>query len=99
MELLKTDTNNSIGIKINAISFNALLRLLLTLPDLKIIYAKKQVNDEALAKFIYNNIQFEIATPLSDYWIEKPKDCPSVIFKEIIDCLEHFNVRWWHKIF
>lgn len=99
MKLLKSRLNDSIGININSITFKSLLRSLRVLPELKIIEAKQHINDEAYATFIYKNIEFKLDTPLSDYWIDKPKNCPSEVFEEIIHHLENFKIKWWQKIF
>jgi hypothetical protein len=57
------------------------------------------MNDEAFAAFTFKGIGFEIVTPLSDYWIDKPQNCPDDVFEEIVQCLEQFRVRWWHRFF
>ena len=70
------------------------------MPGLKIDSAKlNPMNDEAFAIFTFKGIQFEIHTPLSDYWIDKPESCPEVIFDEIAEYLDQYRVRWWHHIF
>lgn len=57
------------------------------------------MNDEAHATFEYKGFRFEIYTPLSDYWIDRPENCPSEVFDEIVSCLEQFRVRWWQRVF
>lgn len=100
MKLLRSKSGEAIGINLNAISFSALLRALRTLPELKIIESKQNpMNDVAFAAFTFKGIRFEIDTPLSDYWIDKPKNCPNDVFEEIGQCLEQFRVRWWHRMF
>ena len=54
--------------------------------------------DEASALFEYKGLKFEVHTPLSDYWIDRPLDCPPEIFNEIVRHLEKFPVRWRHRI-
>jgi hypothetical protein len=98
MKILRSESGNAIGIKINAISFRSLLRALRSMPELKVERAKQNpMTDEAFATFRFKGVMFEIDTPLSDYWIDKPKDCPETIFKEIVQHLEQYRVRWWHR--
>jgi hypothetical protein len=100
MELLRSQSGDAVGVNLNAISFSALLSALRTLPDLKITKARQNpMNDEAFASFVYKGITFAIDTPISDYWIDKPDNCPDDIFDEIVQCLENYRVRWWHRIF
>jgi hypothetical protein len=100
VKLLQSKTGNAIGVELNAISFRSLLQALRSLSGLKIEESSQNpMNDEAYAKFFFKGIKFEINTPLSDYWIDKPKDCPEVVFNEIVQCLERFRVRWWHRLF
>jgi hypothetical protein len=100
MKLLRSTSGEAIGINLNAIPFSALLRALRTLPELKILESKQNpMNDEAFAVFLFKGIMFEIDTPLSDYWIDKPQNCPDHVFEEIAQCLEQFQVRWWHRMF
>ena len=100
MKLLRSKSGDAIGVELGAISFRSLLRALRALPGLKIEESKQNpITDEAFAEFIFKGIRFEISTPLSDYWIDKPKNCPEVVFDEIVQCLEQFRVRWWHRIF
>lgn len=99
MKILRSTSGDAIGIILNAISFSTLLRALCTLPEMKVIESKQNpMNDEAFAVFTFKDIRFEIDTPLSDYWINKPQNCPDDVFEEIAQCLEQFRVRWWHKI-
>jgi hypothetical protein len=100
MELLRSQAGDSIGVNLNAISFSALLRALRAVPGLKIAKARQNpMNDEAFTSFTYKGITFEIDTPISDYWIDKPKNCPDEVFEEVVQCLEQFRVRWGYKIF
>lgn len=100
MELLRSQAGDSIGVNLNAISFSALLRALRALPGLKITKARQNpMNDEAFASFVYKGIAFEIDTPISDYWIDKPRNCPDEVFEEVVQCLEQLRVSWWHQIF
>ena len=63
MKLLRSTSGEAIGINLNAISFQALLRVLQTLPELKIIESNQNpMNDEAFAAFIFKGIRFEIDT-------------------------------------
>ncbi len=99
VKLLKSKTPDAIGININEISFRSLLRALRQLPSLEIMKGKYNLmNDDAFASFSYKGIKFEIHTPISDYWIDRPEGCPSSIFDEIRNCLVQFKVRWWHRI-
>ena len=80
--------------KLNAISFRSLLRALRALPALKIEESRQNpMNDETFASFFFKGIRFEIHTLLSDYWIDKPENCPETVFDEIAQCLEQFRVR------
>jgi hypothetical protein len=69
------------------------------MPELKVERAKQNpMNDEAFATFTFKGIRFEVHTPLSDYWIDKPKSCPEAIFEEIAEYLERYRVHWWNRI-
>jgi len=97
---MRSTSGEAIGINLNTISFRALLKALQMLPELKILESNQNpMNDEAFAAFTFKGIRFEIDTPLSDYWIDKPNNCPDDIFEEIAQCLEQFRVRWWHRMF
>ena len=99
MKLLDSKTNDAIGINSNEISFRSLLRALSKLPSLKIMKRNYNLmNDDAFASFLYKGIKFEIYTPISDYWIDRPEGCPSSVFDEIRNCLIQYKVRWWHRI-
>ncbi len=100
MKVLRSKSGDAIGVELNAISFRSFLRALRALPALKVEESKQNpMNDDAFATFIFKGIRFEVHTPLSDYWIDKPKNCPEAVFDEIAHCLERFRVRWWHRIF
>jgi hypothetical protein len=97
---MRSSSNDAVGVEINAISFPSLLRALRALPGVQIGQRSQDpMNDEAHATFEFKNFKFEINTPLSDYWIHRPENCPSEVFDEIVSCLEQFRVRWWHRIF
>jgi hypothetical protein len=92
-------SGDAIGVELNAISFRSLLRALGSMPELKVERAEQNLmNDEVFATFTFKGIKFEVHTPLSDYWIDKPKSCPEAIFEEIAQHLERYRVRWWHRI-
>jgi hypothetical protein len=97
---MRSQSGDAIGVKLNAIPFRSLLRALRALPTLKIEESKQNpISDEAFATFTYKGIRFEVDTPLSDYWIDKPENCPDAVFEEIAQCLERFRVPWWHWLF
>jgi hypothetical protein len=99
VKLLRSKTGDAIGVEVNVISLRSLLRALSLLPTLKIEESKQNImNDEASAVSIFKGIRFEVHTPFSDYWIDRPENCPEVVFDEIVECLEQFPVRWWHRI-
>ena len=95
---MHSSSGDAVGIGLNAISFRVLLRALRTLPGVKIGKVSQHLNDEAFASFDYKGLKFEVHTPLSDYWIDRPADCPPEIFQEIVQHLDKFPVRWWHRI-
>jgi hypothetical protein len=100
VKILRSKTGDAIGIELNSISFKSLLRALRQLSDLRMEKSTQNpLNDEALATFFFKGIKFQIHTPISDYWIDKPKNCPDAVFNEIALCLEQFHTRWWHRIF
>lgn len=97
---MRSDSGDSVGINLNEISFRRLLNVLRSLPGIEI--QKKSQNpmtDDAFASFTYKGFTFEIYTPLSDYWIDQPENCPMSIFSEIVTLLENFHVRWWYRYF
>jgi hypothetical protein len=97
---MRSSSSDAVGVGIGTISFHSLLRLLQALPGVKIGERRQNpMNDEAHATFEYKGFNFEIYTPLSDYWIDRHESCPSEVFEEIVLCLEQFRVRWWHRIF
>ena len=97
---MRSSSSDAVGVGIGAISFRSLLRALRALPGVNIgKRSHNPINDEAHATFEYKSFKFEIYTPLSDYWIDRPENCPSVVFDEIVVCLEQFRVRWWHRMF
>jgi hypothetical protein len=99
MRLLKSKTGDAIGIEINEISFRSLLRALGNLPSARVgKNGYNLMNDDAFASFEYKGVMFEIHTPLSDYWNDKPESCPAGVFEELMNYLEQLKVRWWHRI-
>ncbi len=77
MKLIKSQKNDAVGIEINEISFRSLLRALRKLPSFEIEKCNYNfMNDDAFVSFLYKGIKFEILTPLSDYWIDRPEGCP-----------------------
>ncbi len=98
VKLMHSSSPDAVGVSLNAISFRVLLRVLRTLPGVRITSASQHLNDEAFAAFDYKGWAFEIHTPLSDYWIDRPAACPPEVFHEIVQHLENFSVRWWHRI-
>ena len=99
MKVLHAKSGDSVGVPLNTVSFRSLLRALRSLPGVEIRHATHQpLNDEAFASFDYKGVQFEVHTPLSDYWIDRPVDCPQDIFDEIARHLEKYRVRWWHRL-
>jgi hypothetical protein len=99
MKVLRSESGDAIGVELNTISFRSFLRALRSIPGLVVERAKQNpMNDEAFAAFTYKEIRFEIHTPISDYWIDKPQNCPQALFDEIFQSLERFRVRWWHRI-
>ena len=97
---MRSSSGDAVGINLNQISFRCLLNVLRSLPGIE-IQKKSQnpITDEASAAFTYKGFSFEVYTPLSDYWIDQPENCPASIFSEIVTLLENFRVRWWHRIF
>jgi hypothetical protein len=97
---MRSSSSDAVGVEINSISLRSLLRALKSLPGVKIGQrSQNPMNDEAHATFEYKGFRFEIYTPLSDYWIDRPENCPSEVFDEIVSCLEQFRVRWWQRVF
>ena len=89
MELLRSTDNRSIGIKLNSIGLSGLLKLLEKSKRIKVKKKKQNiVTDDAYASFEFEGHLFEITTPLSDYWIDQPDECPDSIFRELISILE-----------
>lgn len=100
MELILNDSNDSFGIKIDKVSFSFIEKALRSIPDLTVITSIFNIaNDEALIEFQYKGFDFSLDTPLSDYWIEKPSECPIEIFEEIKSHLHEKKFHWWNRFF
>jgi hypothetical protein len=99
MNIMRSSSGDSVGINLNQVSFRVLLNVLRGLPGLE-IQKKSQnpITDDSSATFTYKGFSFQVYTPVSDYWIDQPENCPSTIFSEIVMVLEKFRVRWWHRI-
>ena len=98
MKVLHSQSGDSVGVRLDRVSFRSLIRALRALPGVRIEEAVQHINDGAFAVFEYKAMRFEIHTPLSDYWIDRPANCPAAVFQEIVQHLERFPLRWWHRI-
>jgi hypothetical protein len=97
---MRSQSGDAVGVEIGTVSFRSLIRALSTLPDAKIRKAKQNpMTDDTSAEFEYKGQRFEVYTPLSDYWIDRPDGCPAAVFEEVVQHLERFPVRWWHRVF
>ena len=100
MKVMWSTSGDAIGVNLNEVSFSSLIRILRKLPGLKFKKSiQNPMNDDASAIFVYKDIQFEINTPISDCWIDRPENCSKEIFNEITKFLETSQVRWWQRIF
>jgi hypothetical protein len=100
MKIMRSQSLDAVGVELGFVSFGLLIRALRALPGVKITKSwQNPLNDEAFAEFQFKGIKFEINTPLSDYWIDRPEGCPLEVFEEIVQHLEGFKIRWWHNIF
>lgn len=99
MDLLPSNTKDSVGVNVHTASLRCVLNALGTLPDLKMERAGINImTDDASAVFEYKGYRFELYTPFSDYWIDKPEGCPDEIFREVVSSLENYRVRWWERM-
>jgi hypothetical protein len=97
MKVMRAETGKAVYVGLNVISFRSLIRALRILPGLRVEQVVHHpASDEALAVFWYKGFRFEISTPLTDYFIDRPRDCPVDIFDEVVGALERFQVHWWH---
>ena len=81
-----TISEDHVLLHLNRTSLSEIIRRLSELPGLSVTHRRQSIlTDDAYATFSYRGIDFEITTPLSDYLIERPADCPISIFSKILD--------------
>jgi hypothetical protein len=81
-----TISEDHILLHLNKTSLSGIIRSLSALPGFSLTKRRQSLlSDEAFATFSYCGFEFEITTPLSDYLIERPADCPTDIFNQILD--------------
>lgn len=96
---MRSPSGDSVGVELGAVSFRTLLQVLGRLPGAKIGKANQNpMNDDASAAFEYKGLIFQVYTPLSDHWIDRPLKCPAAVFEEVVHHLEATPVRWWQRI-
>ena len=97
---MRSQSGDAVGVEIGAVSLRSLMRVLSALPGARVGKAKQNpMTDDATAEFQYKGQRFEVRTPLSDYWIDRPTECPAAVFEEVVRHLEKSPVRWWNRLF
>ena len=92
------DGTRSVEVRVNEISYKALLRCIRKIPGAIITKASHDpMNDNANIFIRYKDINIIVDTPFSDYIINCNSPCES--FDEFISFLENYSIKWWERFF
>jgi hypothetical protein len=93
MQITQSKNAGWVTMPIKAVPFRRLVDALGCLPSAKIVDATRYWTDEDFVAFDYKGLRFEVHTGLAEYQLDKPANCPSKIFHEIVGYLANCPAR------
>jgi hypothetical protein len=90
----------SVCIPVKGVSFRCLVKAVTTLAGAKVIDVAEFIHGEDVVAFDYKGFRFEIHAELTNYQMERPTDCPTPTFNEVVQHLANYSVPapWWAMI-